>query len=187
MISGLTVRCFRNDHRPDDRYQARVARPVSAATSGPDEWPAASHTPATKPTRVVLAAATTDMALVWRVADMGPQPLLPQATAASKRGEHGRCPVSMATPTAHAGTEVDCRRYRRTPPLWPSAVPSRFRTPADGVPRPVSARRLRWLEEPLAGSAAAGGMQPAPMDANEPGGQAAAELAADIGHRRPGE
>ena len=30
-------------------------------------------------------------------------------------------------------------------------------------------------------------MQPAPMDATKPGGQAAAELAADIGHRRPGQ
>jgi hypothetical protein len=30
-------------------------------------------------------------------------------------------------------------------------------------------------------------MQPAPVDASEPGGQAAAELAADIGHRGPGE
>jgi hypothetical protein len=46
--------------------------------------------------------------------------------------------------------------------------------------------RVRWLQEPVAGSAA-GGMQPAPMDAGEPGGQAAAELAADRGHRRPGE
>jgi hypothetical protein len=57
-----------------------------------------------------------------------------------------------------------------TVPLWPSAVPSRFRTPADGLPPPVSARRLRWLEEPVAGLAAAGGMQPAPVDAGEPGG-----------------
>ena len=30
-------------------------------------------------------------------------------------------------------------------------------------------------------------MQPAAMGANKSGGQAAAELAADIGHRRPGE
>jgi hypothetical protein len=30
-------------------------------------------------------------------------------------------------------------------------------------------------------------MQPTPMDASKPGGQAAAELAADNGHRRPGE
>ena len=51
----------------------------------------------------------------------------------------------------------------------------------------MSARRVRWLQEPVAGSAATGGMQPAPVDAGEPGGQAAAELAADIGHRRAGE
>ena len=30
-------------------------------------------------------------------------------------------------------------------------------------------------------------MQPAPVDATQPGGQAAAELAADMGHRRPDE
>ena len=30
-------------------------------------------------------------------------------------------------------------------------------------------------------------MQPAPVDATQPGGQAAAELAADIGHGGPGE
>jgi hypothetical protein len=56
------------------------------------------------------------------------------------------------------------------------------RTAASGV-----AWRLRWLEEPVVGVAVAGGMQPAPVDAGEPGGQPAAELAADIGHRRTGE
>jgi hypothetical protein len=30
-------------------------------------------------------------------------------------------------------------------------------------------------------------MQPAPLDASEPGGQAAADLGADVGHRRSGE
>jgi hypothetical protein len=57
---------------------------------------------------------------------------------------------------------------------------------ADRPPCPVSAR-VRWLGEPVAGSRTAGGMQPAPVDTTDPGGQAAAELAADIGHRRPGE
>jgi hypothetical protein len=56
------------------------------------------------------------------------------------------------------------------------------RSAASGV-----TRRLRWLGEPVAGSAAAGGVQPAPVDASEPGGQAAAQLAADRDHRRPGE
>src|SRR4029450_6589409 len=64
-------------------------------------------------------------------------------------------------------------------------MPSRSRTPADALPRPVS--WVLWLQEPVAGLAAAGGMHPAPVDANKPGGQAAAELAADNGHRRPGE
>jgi hypothetical protein len=66
-------------------------------------------------------------------------------------------------------------------------MPSRFRTPQTDCPRPVPAQRVQWLGEPVAGLAAAGGMQPAPVDATNPGGQAAAELAADIGHRRPGE
>jgi hypothetical protein len=35
--------------------------------------------------------------------------------------------------------------------------------------------------------AAAGGMQPAPVGANKPGGQPAAKLGADVGHRRAGE
>jgi hypothetical protein len=43
------------------------------------------------------------------------------------------------------------------------------------------------LWELIAGSAAAGGMQPAPVDTSQPSGQPAAELATDIGHCRPGE
>jgi hypothetical protein len=66
-------------------------------------------------------------------------------------------------------------------------MPSRFRTPADGLPRPVITRRVRWLGEPVAGSVAAGGMQPKPMFASEPGGQATAKLGADVGHRQAGE
>jgi hypothetical protein len=48
-------------------------------------------------------------------------------------------------------------------------------------------RWLRWLRELVAGSAAAGGMPPAPVSASQPSAQAAAELAADGGHRRAGE
>src|SRR4029453_13024498 len=66
-------------------------------------------------------------------------------------------------------------------------MPPRFWTPGLPCLDPVSARWVRWLEELIVGSAAAGGMQPAPMDATKPSGQAAAELAADRGHRRPGE
>jgi hypothetical protein len=36
-----------------------------------------------------------------------------------------------------------------------------------------------WLQELVAGSATAGGVQPAPMGTSDPGGQAAAELVAD--------
>src|SRR5215218_4014459 len=58
---------------------------------------------------------------------------------------------------------------------------------ATGRPGPVVVQRDRWLGEPLVRSAAAGGMQPAPMGTTKPGGQAAPELAADIGHGWPGE
>jgi hypothetical protein len=47
--------------------------------------------------------------------------------------------------------------------------------------------RVRPLQELVAGAAAAGRMEPTPMGAAEPGGQPAAELATEIGHRRPGE
>jgi hypothetical protein len=38
------------------------------------------------------------------------------------------------------------------------ATPSRFRAPADALPRPVSPRRAWCLREPVAGAAATGGM-----------------------------
>jgi hypothetical protein len=41
--------------------------------------------------------------------------------------------------------------------------------------------------ELVTGSATAGGMQPAPVDVSDPGGQAAMEQAADIGHRHSDE
>jgi len=39
--------------------------------------------------------------------------------------------------------------------------------------------RSPLLQEPVAGSAATGGMQPATLNASEPGGQAATDLAAE--------
>jgi hypothetical protein len=56
------------------------------------------------------------------------------------------------------------------------------RTAASGVPA-----AMRAAIGTGRGLAAAGGMQPAPVDATQPDGQAAAELAADRGHRRPGQ
>jgi hypothetical protein len=45
---GLTVRCFRDNRRPDGWCPADVAMPVSAAICGPDRCPAAHNsTPAT--------------------------------------------------------------------------------------------------------------------------------------------
>jgi hypothetical protein len=136
--SGLTVRCFGDDHCPDGWCPARVARPVSAGISGPDGCRAGARTPVTSADTGGPCGSHRGHGN-WSGARpaTGLEPLLPQATAASKRGWYGRCPVGMATPTAHAGTGVDCRRHRRTLPLWPSAVPSRSghrgRTAASGV------------------------------------------------------
>jgi hypothetical protein len=102
-------------------------------------------------------------------------------------GEHGRCAAVMATRLLipdRCGSVADTARHFRCgrSPLRPRCGhrrrACRVRCP------PV---RVWWLGEPAAGSAAGGGMQPAPVDAGKSGGQATAELAANIGHRRPGE
>jgi len=80
-------------------------------------------------------------------------------------------------PTAETTGQFCCGRPRCRPGSDTSA-----RSAVSGV-RPTGA----VLREPAAGSAAIAGMQPAPVGASEPGGQAAAELTADIGHRRAGE
>src|SRR5215211_4059511 len=99
---------------------------------------------------------------------------------------------SVSARRGHLAANVDggtCgghpRRFRRRCRPW--LLPGIPDT-ADSAPHPAMACvRVRPLQEPVAGSAAAGGMQPAPVDATQPGGQATAELAADIGHGRPGE
>jgi 2-polyprenyl-6-methoxyphenol hydroxylase-like FAD-dependent oxidoreductase len=98
--------------------------------------------------------------------------------------EHGRCPAAMATPAIRAGTAAVLPQA--LPDTSAVAVRDAVQVPdtADRRPRPVSARRVRWLQEPVAGQAATGRMQPALVDATKPGGQAAAELATDIAHRR---
>jgi hypothetical protein len=101
---------------------------------------------------VVLAAATSDMARS-QTRDRDecyPQTWRPQASVSMSGG--------MATELALPEQKRLCRRQCRTLPLWPSGMPSGFRTPADGRSRPVSVRRVSWLEEPVAGSAGAGGM-----------------------------
>jgi hypothetical protein len=103
-----------------------------------------------------------------------------------KAVEHGRCLVGTSTRLAsrnRSGPAADTTDSSAVAVRPAVKVPDTM----DGRPRPVSARPMRRLREPLAGSAAAGGMQPTPMEASQSRGQAAAELAADIGHRRPGE
>src|SRR5215211_4043849 len=99
---------------------------------------------------------------------------------------------SVSARRGHLAANVDggtCgghpRRFRRRCRPW--LLPGIPDT-ADSAPHPAMACvRVRPLQEPVAGAAAAGRMQPTLVGATEPGGQAAAELAADIGHRWPGE
>jgi hypothetical protein len=113
-----------------------------------------------------------------------PGPLQPPATGRPSEhqasGRHGRPAILLdgSVPAAETAGHLS---------LWPPTS-----RPGSGHLRTlcrvrVSVRRERWLGEPVVGSAAAGGMQPATLNANKSGGQAAAELAADTGHRRPGE
>jgi hypothetical protein len=83
-------------------------RPVSAAISGPDgasgRLPHAGHQ---RGHGWSLRQHRGHSNWCGARPGRGPEPLLPKATAASKRGGHGRCPVSITTPTAHAGTGAD--------------------------------------------------------------------------------
>jgi hypothetical protein len=89
-----------------------VATLMPAASDALDGCPAADHAPAT----------STDMERTWsgpcssrrdmtthaaRSRTPARNPLLPRATAAARPGEHGRCPVGMATPAAPRGTGAD--------------------------------------------------------------------------------
>jgi hypothetical protein len=147
---GLTVRCFRNDRRPDGcvRHtwpgwcggQAGVRGGLlPGQVSG-----RLLHAGHRRGHVVVLAVAIADMATrAVRSRTRCPGSRLPQAAAAYKAGEDGRCLAGTSTPAAVREQERSCRRHCRTLPLWPSATPSRFRTPADALPRPVITRRLR--------------------------------------------
>jgi hypothetical protein len=105
----------------------------------------------------------------------------------SEAGEHGRCPAGMAS-RGHAWTDSG--------PAADAAGQFRCGRPAcHQVPdTPWTVCRLRcspgwrggygnWSPgwRPLVG------MQPAPVGASQPGGHPATLLAADVGHRRPGE
>jgi hypothetical protein len=118
--------------------------------------------------------------------DTRPERLLPQALAVAKPGVHGRCPVSMAPRPPRGEQERSCRRHCRTSAATVQYAVQVPDTRGHAAASAIS-RWVRWLRELVAGLAAAAGMQPAPVSASQPGGQAAAELAADVGHRRAGE
>src|SRR5919112_794327 len=92
---------------------------------------------------VAPAAATADMAALRP--DTGPEPLLPQATAAAKAG--GMVGVRPARPRPQPPVErpPSDRGRGRTPPLRPSAMPSRLRTPAATLPHPPPPAGGWWL------------------------------------------
>jgi hypothetical protein len=108
--------------------------------------------------------------LPWTCSSCGPSgsgPLVPQATAASNQGQRGRCPAGMAIPAACA---EQGRFYPRH--LHYGRLGCRLSSGQRGRLRVrCPSGRVRWLQEPVVGLAAAGGMQPTPLDASEPGGQ----------------
>jgi hypothetical protein len=114
-----------------------------------------------------------------------PGPLLPQPTAASTK-------LSMVSvlPPWPPQPPVRNKSGPAADTAGHSAVAVRdavwFRTPRTEC-RARCPQRCGRLQESVVGLAATGGMQPAPVDASDPGGQAAAELAADISHGWPGE
>jgi hypothetical protein len=95
------------------------------------------------------------------------------------------CLVGMTNPAARTGRNRSAsaadtaRHFRSGRPACRPGSGHRGRIAVSGV-----TRRVRWLGEPIAGPAAAGRMQPAPVGTAEPGGQAGAKLVADVGHGR---
>jgi hypothetical protein len=187
--NGLTVRRFRNDRRPDGWCPAHVAgwywcpRRSAAkdtcpadycrsATSVDTRW---SSPVAPRTWHLVRHSGRTR---VRNRCDRRPRP------SPSGVGLVGVRPAWAAGPCGTGAVRPQTLPDTSAVALHHAVqVPDTCgRTAPSGV-RPA----VRWLGEPVAGTTAAGGMQPAPVDATKPGGQAAAELAADRGHRRPGE
>jgi hypothetical protein len=127
-------------------------------------------------TRAVRAAATADMATRAARPDADPGLLLPQATVAFERGGDGRVSgrhghPQLPMPEQERFAADSTGHFRCGPPACRPGSGHRGQTSASGV-RPADA--VLW--EPVAASAAAGEMQPAAVDANGPGNQAAAPL-----------
>jgi hypothetical protein len=142
-ISGLTVRCFRNYRRPDGRCPAHANRPdtmamlVSAAVGPLGRVSGYRRAGGHQDGHVVVPAAPRRNVATVRP-DTGPEPLLPQATATSKAGRHGRCPAGLGDAHGRAERALSDHRHGQTLPRRPSGMPSRFRTPADTLPPPAS-------------------------------------------------
>jgi hypothetical protein len=102
--------------------------------------------------------------------DTGPIPLLSQATAASKWVDMVGVRSAWQQPGGPFGTTAVMPQILPGTSAVAVRMPSRSRTPADALPRAGVTRQVRRLRKLVAGLAAAGGMQPAPVDACEPGG-----------------
>jgi hypothetical protein len=157
--------------------------PVSAAICGPDGCPVTSRTPATSLDTASIAAATVDMA-TGAAPPAAVRYAALQATAASSSVSvvvvRSAWPLQPPVPEPERCPAIDTSGH--------SAVAVRHsvqvldiggRSTASSV-RPAGA----VVREPVIGLAAAVWVQPAPVDASAPGGQEAAELATDRGHRR---
>jgi hypothetical protein len=100
-----------------------------------------------------------------RAAGHGPEPLLPQATPASMCGELGRCPAGMATPAARVGTGA--MLLQPPPDASAAAVQHAVQFPDTcGHAAASDVAGGEVLGEPVAGFAAAGGVQPAAVGAS---------------------
>jgi hypothetical protein len=96
----------------------------------------------------------------------------------------GRCPAGVASPRQCVDgrqSAVDAAGHFRCGRPIGCLSSGHLRTGCRVRRRPAGV----VLQELVAGLAAAGGVQPTPVGASKPGGQPAAELAADVGHRRP--
>jgi hypothetical protein len=188
----LTVRCFRNDCRPDRQCPARgqagggsQAR-VRGGCRPRRECPADDRTPAARRTGGDPSGSPGG-----HDNSCGARPdATPESAAAAGSGrlkcvECGRCVAGMVP---YAAPERRAILPQTLPDTSTTAVrqavqpDTRRRTAASGCPSDGSGgyRNRSPGRRPLVGCSQR-------RWAVEPGGQPAADLAADIGHRRPGE
>jgi len=161
-ISGVTVRCFPNDHRPDGWYPAQVvglvvAMLVSTAVCRPDRCrPPPAHGQPARTQSGPLAVATANMRPARRGLDAAPWDAAVAGHGRVHIGEHAgvrpawpaQLPVRHRSgPAADTAGHFCCGR-----PGCRAGSDTRGRSVASDVPQ-----RHAVLREPVTGAAAAGG------------------------------